>query len=296
MKALIYIAYIAISVLIGIALIQVMYEIIKIPRTGRRKKKLLNKYKTVQKKKNSIEEILIRPVAKILSKVIILNEHRTQSLMVKLKEAGLEYTPKEYYARAIIISVLPLLILPVAFKAEMPIVAIALIVLSVVMYFNAVDINTIIKKRQQEIRSELPRFIRAIISGLNTNRDLIQTIEKYQTVSKGVLKEEIGILLAALQSGNAERAYMTFSQRLGMPEIQRLVTALINIERGVDQATTLQFLAADTAQMIQDAIKIEMAKRPRILRRAMIPALLTVFVMLLYVVIANFSDYITILY
>lgn len=293
MKALIYIA---ISVLIGIALIQVMYEIIKIPRTGRRKKKLLNKYKTVQKKKNSIEEILIRPVAKILSKVIILNEHRTQSLMVKLKEAGLEYTPKEYYARAIIISVLPLLILPVAFKAEMPIVAIALIVLSVVMYFNAVDINTIIKKRQQEIRSELPRFIRAIISGLNTNRDLIQTIEKYQTVSKGVLKEEIGILLAALQSGNAERAYMTFSQRLGMPEIQRLVTALINIERGVDQATTLQFLAADTAQMIQDAIKIEMAKRPRILRRAMIPALLTVFVMLLYVVIANFSDYITILY
>jgi len=273
-----------------------MYEIIKIPRTGRRKKKLLNKYKTVQKKKNSIEEILIRPVAKILSKVIILNEHRTQSLMVKLKEAGLEYTPKEYYARAIIISVLPLLILPVAFKAEMPIVAIALIVLSVVMYFNAVDINTIIKKRQQEIRSELPRFIRAIISGLNTNRDLIQTIEKYQTVSKGVLKEEIGILLAALQSGNAERAYMTFSQRLGMPEIQRLVTALINIERGVDQATTLQFLAADTAQMIQDAIKIEMAKRPRILRRAMIPALLTVFVMLLYVVIANFSDYITILY
>jgi hypothetical protein len=212
-----------------------------------------------------------------------------------LRRGGLELTPKEYYARAILCASLTLLLMPLLIAIGADNLAPIVLIFAVVVYFHFMtDLKDQMKEKKRRIEMELPGFIRSILYRLEDSKDssnravvqvdLIEIFEDYLKVASDVFRNDISILVMEMKSQNIETALRSFNERLGLTDVSFLVNALIGLHRGEHQGEALAYLARDMDIKAKEALKKKLNNLPRRVKIASIPLVAATLACLLYVI------------
>lgn len=269
-------------------------QILKIPKLSMRKNiKILQANK--EKPDNRLLNHFIMPLAKPISRIIPLDPVKEARMAAMLRRGGLELTPKEYQARAILCALctLPLALLFLVIGAPNLAPLILLFALLIYRHFTT-NLNDAMKEKKRRIEAELPGFIRSVLYRLEENKhdgnritvqvDLIQVFEDYLKVASVAFRDDVAILVMEMKAKDIESALRSFNERLGLPDISYLVNALIGLYRGEHQGEALSYLARDMDVKAKEALKKKLNNLPRRVKIASIPLVGATLASLIYVI------------
>lgn len=248
--------------------------------------------KIASKKEQSIMDLLlgtiVMPVVKLVAPFFNIADFKEKRMEKQLKRAGIPFTPKEYYARSCVMAVGVFVIAYIMLSLAVKNLSFVSVVLAVVVFFHFHgEVRDKLKAKDKLIEAELPKFIRAIVQGLRTEKDIIKLLETYQTISGPGLKYDIEVLIMDLKSGNFEEGMTEFEKRLGNSYVSRLAKALIAVNRGDDQSSMLNYLLSDMGLLAKEMMQRELNKRPGKVKMLVIPIVLVAVVALFYVIGVN---------
>lgn len=285
---------IIVFILLTAAGILICRQLLKIPKLSMKKN-----IKNVQAEKEAMGNRLlnrfIMPLARPVSRFVPLDPVKEARMASILRRGGLELTPKEYYARAIVCAsfTLPLALLFIFLRAVKLAPLILLLALLVYRHFMT-DLKDRMKEKKKRIEMELPGFVRSILYRLEDNRhdgsrlvvqvDLIQIFEDYLKVASDAFQEDVAILVMEMKAKDIETALRSFNERLGITDVSFLVNALIGLHRGEHQGEALSYLARDMDIKAKEAMKKKLDTLPRRVKIASIPLVAITIVSLLYVI------------
>jgi hypothetical protein len=285
---------IIIFVLLTVASILVCRQLLKIPKLSM-KKNIQHLQTQKEKPSKRLLNHFIMPLVRPLSRFIPIDPIKEARMASMLRRGGLDLTPKEYYARAILCSIftLPLVLLFVVIGA--PNLAPLILIFALVIYRHCTtDLNDQLKEKKKRIEIELPGFVRSILYRLEENKhdgsrmvvqvDLIQIFEDYLKVASEVFREDVAILVIEMKAKDIETALRNFSERLGLTDVSFLVNALIGLYRGEHQGEALSYLARDMDIKAKEALKKKLNSLPRRVKIASIPLVAVTLASLLYVI------------
>lgn len=225
-------------------------------------------------------------ILQIVAPLIPLSESSEKKMNDNLKRADIPYNAKEYYAKAILSACLGILVTVFATTLNSTILVIGGILMTIYLFFKNYDeVNDILQNKAKLLEDEIPTFVRSIESGLHTDRDIIRGFERYKKIASPAMASELDIVIADMQASSVAQGLMRFDNRLNSPEISRLCAALIEVDRGIDNSLTLQYLAQDMTTMHRQIIQRELDKRPGQMKRAILPAGIILVVMMFYILI-----------
>jgi hypothetical protein len=285
---------IIVFILLTVAGFLICRELLKVPKANMGKN-----IKTLQTEKDKLDkrlmDRLIMPFVKPVSRLIRIDPVKEAKMASMLKRGGLELTPKEYYARAILCALftLPLALLLFAIGAAN--IAPIILIFSVVIYFHFMtDLKDKMKEKKMMIEMELPSFVRSILyklddvkSGSNktvVQADLIQIFEDYLRVASSVFQYDVAVLVMEMKSKDIETALRNFNERIGIADVSFLVNALIGLHRGEHQGEALAYLARDMDIKAKEALKKKLNKLPGRIKVASIPLVAATLACLIYVI------------
>ena len=220
-------------------------------------------------------------ILQIVAPLIPLSESSEKKMNDNLKRADIPYNAKEYYAKAILSACLGILVTVFATTLNSTILVIG----GILFFKNYDEVNDILQNKAKLLEDEIPTFVRSIESGLHTDRDIIRGFERYKKIASPAMASELDIVIADMQASSVAQGLMRFDNRLNSPEISRLCAALIEVDRGIDNSLTLQYLAQDMTTMHRQIIQRELDKRPGQMKRAILPAGIILVVMMFYILI-----------
>jgi hypothetical protein len=236
----------------------------------------------------TLNQRLLLPVMRVVAPFIRIDDFKERRMKIKLERAGLIFTPKEYYARAVVMAVGTVIIGTLAAVAVMPSMTAVVCVLAIIVYFHFFgEVNDRLKEKDELIERELPKFIRAIVQGLKTEKDVIKLLETYGTIAEKGLQYDIEVLVLDLKSGNFENAMLDFDKRVGNAYMSRLTKALIAVNRGDNQEAALNHLLSDMSLLSHETMQRELNKRPGRVKMMVIPIVVIGIFTLFYVVGVN---------
>lgn len=225
-------------------------------------------------------------ILQIVAPLIPLSESSEKKMNDNLKRVDIPYNAKEYYAKAILSACLGILVTVFATTLNSTILVIGGILMTIYLFFKNYDeVNDILQNKAKLLEDEIPTFVRSIESGLHTDRDIIRGFERYKKIASPAMASELDIVIADMQASSVAQGLMRFDNRLNSPEISRLCAALIEVDRGIDNSLTLQYLAQDMTTMHRQIIQRELDKRPGQMKRAILPAGIILVVMMFYILI-----------
>lgn len=225
-------------------------------------------------------------ILQIVAPLIPLSESSEKKMNDNLKRADIPYNAKEYYAKAILSACLGVLVTVFATTLNSTLLVIGGILMTIYMFFKNYDeVNDILQNKAKLLEDEIPTFVRSIESGLHTDRDIIRGFERYKKIASPAMASELDIVIADMQASSVAQGLMRFENRLNSPEISRLCAALIEVDRGIDNSLTLQYLAQDMTVMHRQLILRELDKRPGQMKRAILPAGIVLVIMMFYILI-----------
>ncbi len=249
--------------------------------------KSIGRFKKWQEDEKDIwnSPILLR-LTEWMSRFVFLEQSVEEKLNHQLDRAGLTLTPQAFTARKyVIISFAAIGILfCVALKFWIGILLLGLLALLLLMKQKE-TLSSKLKEKDDAIALEMPRFVRTICRTLRSNRDVYGALESYRRVAGQELGLELDILLAHMRTGGIPSALQQFQKRIGTEEAFRLCSTLLEIDRGVDQSATLDYLADDMARQAKYRIEKTLALRPGKMRRTYLPAVGVCVVLIIYVLI-----------
>lgn len=230
-------------------------------------------------------QLFLIPVAKRIAPLIHIEAYKERRMAVQLERAGIRLSPAEYYTQAIVMSVITALagggFVLIFMRQMLPIAA----VLAVIVYFHFFgEVKDKLKEKDKQVEGELPKFIRAIVQGLKTEKDVIKLLETYDTIAGGGLKYDIEVLIMDLKSGGYDDALLDFDKRVGNPYVSRLAKALIASGRGDNQAAALHHLLSDMAVLARETMQRELSRRPGRVKLLVIPIVIIGIGTLFYVI------------
>ncbi len=269
-------------------------QVLKIPKYSMKKN-----LKNLQTEKESLGSVLLRriimPLAEPVSRFIRLEPEKERKMAAMLKRGGLNLTPQQYYARALVCAVftLPLSILLVLIGASN--IAPVTLIFSVIVYFHFMtDLKDALKKKKRLIEIDLPSFVRSILYKLDDIRDhsdrmivqvdLIQIFEDYLKVASEVFYYDIAVLIVEMKAQDIETALRNFNERVGLLEVSFLTNALIGLSRGEHQAEALHYLAKDMDIKAREALRNNLGRMPGKIKIASIPLVVVTLASLIYVI------------
>ena len=271
---------IIIFILISAGIFSILSSVLKLPpySATQRLRGVAGKTKMTE----TLNQRLLLPVMKLVAPFIRLDDFKERRMKIKLERAGIIFTPKEYYARAVVMAAGTAIIGTLAAVAIMPSMAVVVCILAVIVYFHFFgEVNDRLKEKDELIESELPKFIRAIVQGL------IKLLESYSTIAGKGLQYDIEVLVLDLKSGNFENAMLDFDKRVGNAYMSRLTKALIAVNRGDNQEAALNHLLSDMSLLSHETMQRELNKRPGRVKMMVIPIVVIGIFTLFYVVGVN---------
>ena len=231
-----------------------------------------------------VNTYFIMPFVKVLAPFIHIAPFKEKRMALRLARAEIKFTPKEYMARSVLMSASTGAVAFLLLTFTMSSLSFLGIVIGVVVFFHFNgEVNDKLKEKDKLIEAELPKFIRAIVQGLKTEKDIIKLLETYQTISGAGLKYDIEVLIMDLKSGNFEDGMTEFDKRVGNAYVSRLSKALIAVNRGDDQELTLNYLLSDMGLLAKEMMQRELNKRPGRVKMLVIPVVLIAVSALFYV-------------
>lgn len=248
-------------------------------------KAIMNMGRSDRKLTTAIETIIMDLSIK-LSRFIPMDRYKKNRLSATLKAAGISMTPECYQAHAILKALaVGLLIVPCLLI--FPLMAIAVALLSVLVYFKEYQkADNQMQERRGEIETELLRFVSTMEQELKTSRDVLSILESFKKTTTPALADELGITCADMRSGGYEVALMRLEARVNSPQLSDVVRGLISVIRGDDGVMYFQMLAHDFKQMELRKLKAQAQKIPgkiRIFSLIMLMCFLATFLIVIAV-------------
>ena len=229
---------------------------------------------------------ILKKLVSFLSRYVFLDMASAEMLSKKLSRAGLAITPKQFTARKYVVIALSGLSILICALLKFWLGILLIVLFAVLLLMKQSEtLSSKLKKKDEAIALEMPRFIRTICRNLRSNRDIYAALQSYRKVAGPVLGAELDILLAHMRAGGVSTALQQFQSRLGTEEAFRLCSILMEIDRGIDQTATLDYLADDMARQAKLKVQKTLSSRPAKMRRTYLPAVGICVVMILYVLI-----------
>ena len=236
--------------------------ILNIP--SNKSKRALEKIKIgSNKNQKKAGQSLLNPVVKRLSKIIKITEYKKNKLSVGLKKIGINISPEEYMAQAIVKSLLIAMCSIIFILIKFPIPSIGCVLLSIMTYFNEVrKIDIELKKTSDQVLKELPRFIRTFSHSLKGTDDIIKIFETYRKVAGKAFQYDLDVLITDLKIGNHEEALRKFDERLNISQLSTFISGVIGTSKGIDQNTFFVFMEENMKALARENLRRELQKRP----------------------------------
>ena len=209
----------AAALLLGLGLNWIAAALLLHDRTlaGRRSLKQVGRWQ--RKKRDFWSAAPVQRLTDLACRFVFLDQTTKDRLERQLSRAGISATPEQFTARKIVIlgtGLVPVLFC-VLLKFWLGVVFTALFILLLLMRQKE-QLNSRLRKRDEEIAWELPRFVRTICQNLRTNRDICAALQAYRKVAGKALGEELDILLSHLRTGGVVQALQLFQTRIGSDE------------------------------------------------------------------------------
>jgi len=123
-------------------------------------------------------------------------------------------------------------------------------------------LKTRVRRRQEQLRYDLPDFLDTVSVSLQAGLGLDQTLQEVTRYFDGPLREEFSRYQQEISLGvPRENAYRNLLKRNDNPEFQRLIKALIQgMKLGVPIATTFKIQADEMRRIREEQVKEKAAK------------------------------------
>lgn len=287
MKLIIILLFITLSVGLYLTLVSGL----RLP-TLRSNKAIKDSGKKDIKLSDAIDIYLVAGSVKI-AKFIKINEYKRVRLDNTLKAAGIDMTPEEYTAHAILKAGLFLLPM-IPFFFIFPLINIVFAILAVLTYVKEIGkADEMLKEKRERIECELYRFTSTLTQELKNSRDVLSMLEHYKENAGEDFKKELDILCADMRSSSYEAALTRFESRLNSPQLSDVVRGLIGVLRGDDGAVYFQMLTHDFKQLELQRLKAKAAKVPPKIRvfsfMMLMCYLATFFVIIIYEILNSLA-------
>lgn len=158
-------------------------DLLRLPRLATQRA-MLSVGRQEKKQARSVEALLMGWAIK-LAPHIHMDEYKRGRLKNTLAAAGLNMTPEEYTAfamiktGAVLLTVIPCLLI-------FPMLALIVVLLAVAVYFKEIRrAEEKLSAKRDEIEAELPRFVATITQELAASRDVLSMIEHTQYTEDG---------------------------------------------------------------------------------------------------------------
>lgn len=248
------------GMLLAAGLFLLLADVLKLPRLATNRA-MITATKEQKEKANNFEAVL-NGWTVVLAKYIPMDEYKKHRLQNTLHAAGMNQTPEEYVAFALLKSglvglgaILCLMILPL--------LAPVLLFLAILIYFKEIKkADEKLSAKREKIESELPRFVATITQELKASRDVIGILENYKKNAGETFGYELDVLTADMRSGSYEAALTRFEARLNSPMLSDITRGLISVLRGDDGGMYFQMLSHDMKQLELQRLKAKAMKIP----------------------------------
>lgn len=279
--------YIVIFVLLAAGMFTMAQQVLRLPPVSTAKGVRLASQKGFTLN-GLLYRLYIKPVAGLIAPYIRMADFKEKRMQVQLARAGIPLSPKEYLARSVLMAAAAMIMsgifISFAVKNMLPVS----VILGVIVFFHFHgEVKDKLKDKDKMIEAELPKFIRAIVQGMKTEKDIIKLLETYETIAGKGLKYDIEVLIMDLKSGNFEEGMMDFDKRVGNAYISRLSKALISANRGDNQDSALNYLMSDMGLLAKETMQRELNKRPGRVKALSIPVVIVAVAALFYVIGVN---------
>lgn len=248
------------GMLLAAGLFLILADVFSLPRIATNRA-MITATREQKEKGNNLEAVL-NGWTVVLAKYIPMDEYKKHRLQNTLHAAGMNQTPEEYVAFALLKSglvglgaILCLMILPL--------LAPVLLFLSILIYFKEIKkADEKLSAKREKIESELPRFVATITQELKASRDVIGILENYKKNAGEAFGYELDVLTADMRSGSYEAALTRFEARLNSPMLSDITRGLISVLRGDDGGMYFQMLSHDMKQLELQRLKAKAMKIP----------------------------------
>lgn len=252
------------AALLATGLFFIMSDVLKLPTMSTARAML--SYAKQNKKTANTAEVWLMSLAVRLSRHIAMDEYKKSRMTGILKAAGISMSPEVYTAYAIVktgailLGVIPCLLL-------LPLLSPVMLFLAVLVYFKETGrADEQLRKKREQIESELPRFVATIEQSLKSSRDVLAMLENYKKNAGAVFALELDIVTADMRSSSYEAALTRFEARLNSSMLSDVVRGMIGVLRGDDSAVYFQMLAHDFKALELQRLKSQAQKIPSKIR------------------------------
>lgn len=282
---------IAFGILLALGLFFILADILRLPSLATQKA-MQSAGKQGKEKIKSIDILLLGWAVK-LAKYIPIDEYKRNRMKNTLSASGINMTPEEYMASAIVksgliaVGVIPCLVI-------LPLLAPILLFLSILIYFKEIrKADEELKEKREKIEKELPRFVATIIQELKASRDVLSMLENFKNNAGEDFANQLDILTADMRSSSYEAALTRFEARINSPMLSDITRGLIGVLRGDDGSMYFQMLSHDMKQLELQRLKAEAMKIPpkiRVFSFIMLMCfMMTYMAIIIYEIIRSFS-------
>lgn len=238
----------------------ILADALKLPTlaTG---KAMLSAAEQGKKKAKSID-VLMNGWAVRLAKYIPIDEYKKNRMKNTLHAAGMNQTPEEFIAFALVKSSLVALgVIPCLMILQL--LAPILLFLAVLVYFKEIKkADEKLSAKREKIEAELPRFVATITQELKASRDVLAILENFKKNAGEDFANELDVLTADMRSSSYEAALTRFEARINSPMLSDITRGLLGVLRGDDGAMYFQMLAHDMKQLELQRLKAQAMKIP----------------------------------
>lgn len=248
------------GILFAIGLFFILAEVLKLPRLATGKAMLSAMSKQKSKAKNV--DVLIGSLSVKLAKYLPMDEYKKNRMKNTLKAAGINQSPEEFMAFALVKALLVVLgVIPCLLV--LPLLAPVLLFLAVMIYFKEIKkADEKLSAKREKIESELPRFVATITQELKASRDVLGMLENFKKNAGEEFGNELDILTADMRSSSYEAALTRFEARINSPMLSDITRGLIGVLRGDEGGVYFQMLTHDMKQLELQRLKAQAMKIP----------------------------------
>ncbi|MDU5949652.1 MAG: secretion protein F, partial [Paenibacillus macerans] len=196
-----------------------------------------------------------------------LTDYYRRKMEATLRSAGIRLTPEVFVAQAVIKAGL-IFCAGIALLPLLPLLSPLLIFLAITLFFKDIrSADEAVRKKREQIETELPRFVATISQELKASRDVLRILEAYASNAGESLNHELQMTIADMKSGNLETALIRLETRIGSTMLSDVVRGLLAVLRGDQGVVYFEMLAHDFKLLEIQRLKRIAMKRPGKIRK-----------------------------
>jgi hypothetical protein len=216
------------------------------------------------------------------SKFVFLSAERRIAVDKKLARAGYNAKAELFYADVLLRVIAVYMSVPIFLLLNIKLAAACTVILGIALYYKWIgEPDERLKRINEEIGDELPRFVSVLSYSMTTDRDLARTAERYIKIAKPALRADLEMLILEMKAGSVGDALKKFDDRIGNPQLSAFISGLIDAGRGIDQRTFFFLMEGNMKQLFIESKKKELSKRPAKVKKAIIAVGLCMFLIYL---------------